>query len=264
MIPSLLEYPVYFWQLVSGVRSNHEATFARLRSEDTVEFLSGLESPQILDLGNGLLRPQFAILKQAGYHVYGIDLANRPKKSMKKSLYVIARWLYNRRSSIRMNSAAGSLVCGDVAKLPFRSGSFDLITSVAALEHFLEVPMVVDELARVLRPGGIVWVMIHLFSCPSGGHNVTLTQFPLRKIPRGVDAWDHLRRRKLPFSVPLNEWRRDQYLQAFGERFEILKHYCAFREGGELLSPEILAELSDYTAEELTCNSYIIVARKSA
>src|ERR1700752_3150411 len=135
MILSFLEYPIYFWQLVSGVRSNYETTFAKLRSDDTTEFLSSFRYPRILDLGNGLLRPQFAILKDAGYHVYGIDLANQPKRSMKNFLYVIARWLYNRRSSIRMNSARGSLVCGDVAKLPFRNDSFDLITSVAALEH---------------------------------------------------------------------------------------------------------------------------------
>ena len=48
------------------------------------------------------------------------------------------------------------------------------------------------------------------------------------------------------------------------ERFDIVKHYCAFREGTELLSPEILGELSDYSAEELTCNSYVIVARRAA
>ena len=115
---------------------------------------------------------------------------------------------------------------------------------------------------RVLRPRGVAWVLIHLFSCPSGGHNVTFTQFPLRKVPRGVDAWDHLRKRKLPFTVQLNEWRRDQYLQSFAERFDILKDYCAFREGAELLSPQIVAGLSKYSADELTCNSYVIVARK--
>jgi SAM-dependent methyltransferase len=263
MIPSLIEFPIYLWQLLSGVRSNYEAIFAKLRSEDTDEYLNHLNSPEILDLGNGLLRPQFSLLKNAGNRVYGIDIANRPQTSTKHFLYVIARYFFNRSSSVRTRSDNGTLVCGDVTKLPFKNESFDLITSVAALEHFLDIPAVVNELARVLRPNGVVWAMVHLFSCPSGGHNVTLTQFPLRKIPRGVDAWDHLRRRKLPFSVPLNEWRRDQYLQSFAVRFNILKHYCAFREGTEFISPEILAELSDYSEDELTCNSYVIVARRS-
>jgi SAM-dependent methyltransferase len=264
MIPSLFEYPIYLWQLLSGVRSNYEAMFAKLRSEDTRQYLNHVKSPEILDLGNGLLRPQFTLLKHTGHRVYGVDLANRPKNSTKNFLYVVARYLYNRRSSVQSSSDTDTLVCGDVARLPFKNEKFDLITSVAAFEHFLDVPAVISEMDRVLRPRGVAWVLIHLFSCPSGGHNVTFTQFPLRKLPRGVDAWDHLRRRKVPFSVPLNEWRRDQYLQAFAERFDILKHYCGFREGTELLSDEILAELSEYSADELTCNSYVIVARRRA
>ena len=264
MIPSLLEYPVYFWQLLRGIRSSYEARFAEFRNEDTRKYLEHVQSPEILDLGNGRLRPQFTILKHAGYRVYGIDLANQPRNSTRNFLYGIARYLYNRRSSIQSSSARPTLVCGDVARLPFKNESFDLITSVAAFEHFLDVPAVISEMQRVLRPRGLAWVLIHLFSCPSGGHNVTFTQFPLKKLPRGVDAWDHLRRRKLPFTVPLNEWRREQYLRSFAERFDIVKHYCAFREGAELLSPEILTDLSNYTADELTCNSYVIVARRAA
>ncbi len=262
MIPSLIEYPIYLWQLLSGVRSNYEAMFDKLRSEDAGEYLKHIKSPEILDLGNGRLRPQFTILKHGGYRVYGIDLANQPKNSTKNFLYVVARYLYNRRISIQRTSGTRTLVCGDVGRLPFKNESFDLITSVAAFEHFLDVPKVISEMARVLRPRGVAWVLIHLFACPSGGHNVTFTQFPLRKMPHGIDPWDHLRKRKLPFSVPLNEWRRDQYLQSFSERFDIVKHYCAFREGAEFLSAEILAELSNYSVDELTANSYIIVARK--
>jgi SAM-dependent methyltransferase len=262
MAPSLFEYPIYLWQLLNGVRATYEALFAKLRGEDTRDYLSHVKSPEILDLGNGRLRPQFTILKRSGYRVYGIDLANRPKKCTKNLLYVIARYLYNQRSPVQTQAGARTLVCGDVANLPFKNEKFDLITSVAAFEHFLNVPAVISEMDRVLRPGGVAWILIHLFSCPSGGHNVTFTQFPLRSLPRGVAAWDHLRKRKLPFTVPLNEWRRDQYLQSFAERFDILKHYCAFREGTEFLSPEILTELPDYDADELTSNSYVVVARK--
>ena len=237
--------------------------FAKLRSDDTSDYLAHVKIPTILDLGNGRLRPQFTILKQAGHCVYGIDLANQPTNSIKSSLYVVARYLYNSKLSLHDATGKGGLLSGDVARLPLKREKFDLITSIAAFEHFLDVPAVISEMERVLKPRGVVWVLIHLFSCPSGGHNVTFTQFPLKKIPHSIDPWDHLRKRKIPFTVPLNEWRRDQYLRAFAEKFEILKHYCAFREGAELLSSEILAELSSYTADELTSNSYVILARKS-
>src|SRR6266542_3202580 len=54
-----------------------------------------------------------------------------------------------------------------------RAYGFDLATSVAAFEHFLDVPAVVTELHRVLRPGGVVWVCVHLFTSPTGGHNLS-------------------------------------------------------------------------------------------
>jgi ubiquinone/menaquinone biosynthesis C-methylase UbiE len=159
-------------------------------------------------------------------------------------------------------AAAETLTCGDVGVLPFPHGCFDLVTSIAAFEHFLDVPAVVAELRRVLRPGGLVWVSVHLFTSPSGGHNVSFTEIPLRSVPPGVDAWDHLRQRRLPFSVPLNEWRRDQYLETFARHFDILSHYCALREGEELLTPEVAAALASYSRDELTCGAYTIVARK--
>jgi len=66
----------------------------------------------------------------------------------------------------------------------------------------------------------------------------------------------------LPFHVPLNEWRKDRYLEEFEKYFEVLKHYCAMREGENFLTPQIESELSDYSRDELTCSAYIIVARK--
>src|SRR5258705_8289394 len=121
MIPSLIEYPIYLRQLLSGARSNYEAMFGDLRSEDTRDHLGHVKSPEILDLGNGRLRPQFTILKRAGYRVYGIDLANQPRNSTKNFLYVIARYLYNQRSSVQSSSSAHTLVCGNVARLPFKN-----------------------------------------------------------------------------------------------------------------------------------------------
>lgn len=262
MAPSFLEYPIYLWQLLSGFRNKHESMFAMHRDRDVGNLLGQSSWLRILDLGNGRLRPQYTLLKAAGKKVYGIDLANRPGLSAIDLLYASARYIYNRRCNPLGKSVNRTLVCGDVSRLPFRSSSVDLVTSIAAFEHFLDVPEAIAEVNRVLRPGGIVWVCIHLFSCPSGGHNVTLTQIPLRTLPRGADPWDHLRQRRLPFDVPLNEWRRDRYIAEFAKHFEILKHYCAMAEGEHLLTSEIENELSKYDREELTCGAYVIVARK--
>jgi hypothetical protein len=126
----------------------------------------------------------------------------------------------------------------------------------------MDVPSVVTEVHRVLQPGGIAWIGIHPFTSLSGGHNLTATEIPLRKLPLGIEPWDHLRKREIPITVPLNEWRIHQYLEEFSKHFEILKNYCAVREGKSFLTKELEIELVDYSRDELTCLAYIIVARK--
>jgi SAM-dependent methyltransferase len=264
MTQNIKEYIQFGRQLLDGSRTNHELTLANRRQEDIAPYLNGNQPLRVLDLANGRLRPQYLLLKAAGHHVYGIDLANRPGRNWVSAAYRIACWLYALRLGLgRLPNKCRTLICGDVANLPFPDGSFDLVTSVAAFEHFYHVPIVVGEIRRVLCPGGIAWVCIHLFTSPSGGHNVSLTEVPLRTIPAGVDPWDHLRRRRLAFHVSLNEWRKHQYVEAFERDLQMLKHYCVMREGEHLLTPEIEAELSAYSRDELTCGAYVIVARKT-
>ncbi len=258
------EYICYAWQLLNGSRFIHEKTLADMRQQDIAGYFEAEESLSVLDLANGNLRPQYILLKASGHHVYGIDIVNRPDLSCIDAVYRLARWLYRQRVDLpSLPASRQTLVCGDVTSLPFRNDSFDLVTSVAAFEHFLKVPAVVAEIARVVRPGGLVWACIHLFSSPSGGHNVSLTEIPLRTIPTGVDPWDHLRQRRLPFHVPLNEWRKDQYLETFAHHFAILKHYCAMREGEKFLTSQVEKELFAYSRDELTCGAYVILGRKA-
>ena len=263
MIDKLKDYLRFSWQLVTGSRTKHERWIADLRRADISPYLGAKNPLAVLDLANGQLRPQYRILRAQGQRVYGIDMVNHPKHSWQDYAYTIARPLYARKLQPTYSMRDDTLICGDVAVLPFRNQSFELVTSVAAFEHFLDVPTVLREVHRVVRPGGLLWVLVHLFSCPSGGHNVSLSQVPLRNIPSGVDPWDHLRKRRLPFHVPLNEWRIEQYLSEVGKNFQILKHYCAMREGENFLTPQIENELSKYSRDELTCGAYVIMARKS-
>jgi SAM-dependent methyltransferase len=249
-------------QLLDGSREKHEQYLADNRHKDIAPYLEGNQLLRVLDLANGHLRPQYILLKAAGHRVYGIDVVNRPELSWVAIAYWVARWLYAKKLGAGASNRGDTLVCGNVAHLPYVENSFDLVTSVAAFEHFYDVPSVVAEIHRVTRPGGLVWVWIHPFPSLSGGHNLSLTEVPLRTIPPGIDPWDHLRRRRLPFHVPLNEWRIAQYIEIFISHFHILKHYCALREGVEHLTPEIKNELSQYSRDELTCGGYVILGRK--
>jgi ubiquinone/menaquinone biosynthesis C-methylase UbiE len=49
-------------------------------------------------------------------------------------------------------------VAGDVTSLPWADNSFDLIVSSLSLHHWDEPEAAVPELARVLRPGGLIYI----------------------------------------------------------------------------------------------------------
>jgi ubiquinone/menaquinone biosynthesis C-methylase UbiE len=54
----------------------------------------------------------------------------------------------------RALTGAPALVEGDALRLPFADGSFDRVMSICAIEHFDDGGSALDEMARVLRPGG--------------------------------------------------------------------------------------------------------------
>jgi SAM-dependent methyltransferase len=262
-MPQITDYPRYAWQLASRTRAAMESESFERRKRDLAPYLDFSRPLDVLDVGNGRLRPQYAIGRSAGHRVVGVDFVNRPRHGWIDLAYTGVRQLYARQLGLKPGAMEPcALIGADVGQLPLPDASFDLAVSTAAFEHFLDVPGVIAELRRVLRPGGLVWVAIHLFTSPSGGHNLSFTEYPLVTMPRGVDPWDHLRQRRLPFSVPLNEWRKQQYREAFAQHFELLRDYCGLREGERWLTPEVERELSSYTRDELTCAAYIVIARK--
>ena len=261
-MPFLSDYARYTLQMFRGDRSAGERAQLEDLRRDLAPCLDLRQPRTILDLANGRLRPQYALLKSAGHHVSGIDMVNRPGTSTTDLAYRLTRALYRWQLGLGAESPhQRTLVCGDVGLLPFPATTFDLIVSAAAFEHFLDVPAVVADMHRVMRPGAVAWIAVHLFTCVTGGHNRSFT-YPLPKTFPEDALWDHLRQRRRPFTVPLNQWRKDQYLATFAQHFELLNVYCRTREGEQLLTPAIATELAAYTHDELTCGQLVIIARK--
>ncbi len=50
-------------------------------------------------------------------------------------------------------------LAGDVAALPYKDASFDLVICIEAISHYREVDRFLAETARVLRPGGVLVVV---------------------------------------------------------------------------------------------------------
>jgi len=88
-----------------------------------------------LDLASGTGDIAFAVAARGGKAV-GLDITHR--------MLQLAR----------AKSHAAPFVTGDMAALPFASGSCDLVTTGYGLRNVPDLQTAIDEIARVLKPGG--------------------------------------------------------------------------------------------------------------
>ena len=56
--------------------------------------------------------------------------------------------------SLRNHHSISQLVRGDISRLPFRDESFSLVSSSMVFEHLKEPRAQLEELKRVMSPGG--------------------------------------------------------------------------------------------------------------
>ena len=96
-----------------------------------------------LDLAAGTGDIAWAIAAR-GARTIGLDITHR--------MLCLAR----QRASAASASTAFEIpwINGDMTNLPFRNASFDLITTGYGLRNVPDLPAAVDEIARVLKPGG--------------------------------------------------------------------------------------------------------------
>lgn len=87
-----------------------------------------------LDIGCGT---GFAMKKSRKYfkNIYGIDIS---EEMLKKIDF-------------------GTVVCGDIAKMPFQDNFFDAVSCIAVLHHCYNINDVLKDAYRVLKPNGIFY-----------------------------------------------------------------------------------------------------------
>ncbi len=67
----------------------------------------------------------------------------------------------------------GTTVLGSGLQLPFRTGSVDVCFSSNVLEHVPDPWRMADEMVRVTKPGGIVFLSYTTWLSPHGGHETS-------------------------------------------------------------------------------------------
>jgi len=81
-------------------------------------------------------------------------------------------------------SSIARVCCVDAMaeRLPFRSGSVDVILAINMLDHTLDPPRVVDEFDRVLRPAGTLHLHVDIGGKPNACEPVVFTEAALDEL----------------------------------------------------------------------------------
>lgn len=166
----------------------HQVHVCRYREAGTLLRWMGddLRGKRVLDVagGDGYWAGQ---TRSRGAYAVSIDLA-RKKMLYGKSL-----------------AHPPELLEADALRLPFEDGSFDVVLSVCAIEHFDDGGAALDEMARVLKPGGELlmsadvlsraheWPKLRSAHCAKYHVQSTYTHESLAKLldERGVDLVEH-------------------------------------------------------------------------
>lgn len=131
---------------------------------------------RVLDLGCGGGRHAFACLRR-GAVVVALDADAVEVKG------VIGMMAAMVESGEVGDGGAGAAVRGDALRLPFPDGAFDRVICAEVLEHLPDDSAAMAELARVLKPGGMLaisvprfgpelvnWALSQRYHAVAGGH----------------------------------------------------------------------------------------------
>lgn len=121
----------------------------------TVDFgrLAIAPGERLLDLGCGAGRHAFEAARR-GARVVAMDTDREELASVAAIFAAMAE------AGEIPDGGSGQIVAGDATAMPFPDGSFDKVIAAEVLEHIPADQAALNEIARVLRPGGVAAVTV--------------------------------------------------------------------------------------------------------
>jgi SAM-dependent methyltransferase len=154
---------------------------------------------------------------------------------------------------------------GDICAMVPGKSSFDMVMSWSVFEHLPDPKAAVKNVIEALKPGGIFYISIHLYTANNGHHDIRAFTGDEDTLP----LWGHLRpstKAQINPSAYLNEWRLSQYRDMFRElapgHGEFLECFDNPQRYGPMLKGALRDELAQYTEEELTAVDVAFVWKK--
>jgi demethylmenaquinone methyltransferase/2-methoxy-6-polyprenyl-1,4-benzoquinol methylase len=115
----------------------------RWRSE-LLDHVAATEAGRVLDVATGTAGVAIAIARRTSAHITGVDVSEE--------------MLEIGRSRVEMAGLGGriELQAARAEELPFADGAFDAVSFTYVLRYVRDPPATIAELARTLRPGGVM------------------------------------------------------------------------------------------------------------
>jgi SAM-dependent methyltransferase len=142
---------------------------------DRLEMKAG---DRLLDLGAGGGRHAYEAMRR-GAIVTTVD----SDAAEMESAAAMMRMLESSDPSVGESGGRGRAVVADALSLPFHTGAFDRVIAAEVLEHIPDDGSAIEELSRVVRPGGTVavtvprwwpelvtWALSDAYHSKPGGH----------------------------------------------------------------------------------------------
>ena len=151
-----VEKGIRYAQNMLSKKPVHNLEYQRKALEGFAEVFS-CRGKDILEIGSD---PELRVIQTLG----------RKAKSVFGITNAKGHWKHNESGDfiVSDNVCAGNY---DARAMPFEDESFDAILSIATFEHILGLDVSLDEMYRVLRPGGIVYSPFGpIWSCAVGHH----------------------------------------------------------------------------------------------
>jgi SAM-dependent methyltransferase len=148
----------------------------------------------------------------------------------------------------------------DANALEFEPDTFDVAYSLLVFQHLPQPETAAAELARVVRPGGVVYIDITLYTGPTGALDVRALA------GEELQGWAHLRgaEDEIRESAYVNELRLHEWQELFGRILPghdvDVKRAAGYE--AEAKRAHAAGELPDYTLDELLAVEAIFTWRK--
>ena len=131
------------------------------------------------------------------------------------------RILRTASDTIAREGATAEFVRANLEQLPFPDGSFDRVLSVQVIEHLLDPTLGIHELARVVKPGG----MLVLSTDNSSNYVSRSLNLPRTALVSALN----LRGRRTKVSFPHRSFTRDEVTTAIQSSGLTVEHLETFR-----------------------------------